>query len=415
MTEILSDEPKQGRGKSARHTLAWAVAAVAAVALLIGVLRWEAGEGSRWGTVAVGDARTGAGIFREKGCAYCHAVNRIGGGIAPDLGAERPSSGPDQLVTAMWNHAPKMWDRIKEERITYPALSQQQMAHLFAFLYTSRYLGEPGDRERGRRVFEQKGCANCHTLGDSGGKRGPNLSGRSAVDSLVGWTQAMWNHAPAMEKAMQQAGVTWPKFEEGEMADLLAYVRGSGEVKSGSDILPADPERGRQLFEEKSCGVCHSLKGSVGRIGPELQSRRLPPTIVQFAGAMWNHSPQMFRMMHERGIKRPAFEGREMADLVAFLYSLHYSEPGGSPRVGEMLFEARGCSQCHGPAGRGSPQGPGLRGRGKAFNSIGLAAALWAHGPSMYKRARTLGLPWPLLAETDVGDLITYLNTTPGD
>ncbi len=35
--------------------------------------------------------------------------------------------------------------------------------------------------------------------------------------------------------------------------------------------------------------------------------------------------------------------------------------------------------------------------------------------PSMYKRARNLGLPWPLLAETDVGDLITYLNTTPGD
>lgn len=418
MPELLAVESEGRPPRSGRHTLAWALAAVAGVALLIGVLRWESSEiGNRWGgTVSVGDARTGAKIFREKGCAYCHAVNRIGGGIAPDLGSERPSAGPDQLVTAMWNHAPRMWDRIKEERVTYPALTQQQMAHLFAYLYTSRYVGENGDRERGRRVFSAKGCESCHTIGDVGGSKGPNLSGHAAVDSLVGWTQAMWNHAPAMEKAMKQAGVAWPKFEEGEMGDLLAFVRGNREIAGGSDILPADPDRGRQLFTEKSCVVCHSLKGGAGRIGPDLQSRQhLPPTIVQFAGALWNHSPQMWRVMNERGIPRPAFQGREMADLVAFLYSLHYAEPGGSAQVGEMLFESRGCSQCHGASGRGSTQGPGLRGRGKAFNSIGLAAALWAHGPSMYKRARSLGLPWPLLAETDVGDLITFLNTAPTD
>jgi mono/diheme cytochrome c family protein len=417
MTELLDQEPKPRHTSPARSILAWSLAAVAAVALLVGVLRWESSEASGgWGTVAVGDAKTGARIFREKGCAYCHAVNRIGGGIAPDLGTERPSTGPDQLVTAMWNHAPKMWDRIREERVAYPALTQQQMAHLFAFLYTSRYLGDPGDREHGRRVFEQKNCGSCHTFGDSGGKRGPNLSERPAARSLVGWTQAMWNHAPAMEKAMAQAGVVWPRFEDKEMTDLLAYIRGAGEVANGSDLLPADPERGRQLFAEKSCGVCHSLRGGAGRIGPELGSRQqLPATIVQFAGAMWNHSPQMWRVMQERGVKRPSFEGREMADLVAFLYSLHYSEPGGSAQVGEMLFESRGCSQCHGPSGRGLNQGPPLRGRGKAFNSIGLAAALWAHGPAMYKRARNLGIAWPQLAESDVGDLMAFLNTAPGD
>lgn len=414
MTESL--EPKRRAGRPERHTLVWAVAAVIAVALLLGIMRWESSEGSRWGIVPVGEATTGARLFREKGCAYCHAVNRIGGGIAPDLGTERPSSGPDQLVTAMWNHAPKMWDRIKVERITYPAVTPQQMAHLFAFLYTSRYIGEPGDHDRGARVFREKGCSSCHRVGDSGGQRGPNLSGRPIVGSLVGWTQAMWNHAPAMEKAMQEAGVGWPKFEEGEMSDLLAYLRQKGEAPAAADLLPADPERGRRLFTDKSCAVCHSLKARGGSVGPELQSRRkLPPTIVQFAGAMWNHSPQMWRVMKERGVPRPGFEGREMADLVAFLYSLYYSEPGGSAQIGEMLFEARGCGECHGVNARGSTRGPVLRGRGKAFNSIGLAAALWAHGPSMYKRAQSLGLPWPLLGESDVGDLISFLNTTPGE
>jgi hypothetical protein len=33
----------------------------------------------------------------------------------------------------------------------------------------------------------------------------------------------------------------------------------------------------------------------------------------------------------------------------------------------------------------------------------------------MYRRTRDLGLPWPLLAENDVGDLIAFLNTSPED
>jgi hypothetical protein len=30
----------------------------------------------------------------------------------------------------------------------------------------------------------------------------------------------------------------------------------------------------------------------------------------------------------------------------------------------------------------------------------------------MYRRTRDLGLPWPLLGENDVGDLIAFLNTS---
>jgi hypothetical protein len=41
-----------------------------------------------------------------------------------------------------------------------------------------------------------------------------------------------------------------------------------------------------------------------------------------------------------------------------------------------------------------------------------MAAALWRHGPAMFRRTRDLGLPWPVLAENDVGDLITFLNTS---
>ena len=414
MPEEPENEPQRMQGRSRWTLIAWAVVAVAAFGLLAGVLRWESRSG-RWAATPVGDPSIGARLFREKGCMHCHPVNGRGGVLAPDLASERPSSGPDQLVTAMWNHAPRMWERFREQRLTYPALSPAEMAHLFAFLYTARYVGEVGDAERGRRVFEAKTCTACHTLRGAGGNVGPDLTHRAAVDSLVAWTQAMWNHAPAMETAMRQAGVTWPHFEEGEMGDLLAYVRAGRDVSGGGgDLLPADPDRGKKVFIDKSCGTCHALQGEAGRIGPELESKqRLPATVVQLAGAMWNHSPQMWRTMQSRGIKRPVFQSREMADLVAYLYSLHYSEPGGSPRVGEILFAARGCSSCHGSSGVGTSEGPALRGRGKSFSSIALAAALWRHGPAMYKHAEQLGVPWPTLAESDVGDLISFLNTTP--
>jgi hypothetical protein len=47
------------------------------------------------------------------------------------------------------------------------------------------------------------------------------------------------------------------------------------------------------------------------------------------------------------------------------------------------------------------------------FTSINLATALWHHGPEMYRRTQQLGLSWPTLAASDLGDLIAFLNSSP--
>ena len=100
-----------------------------------------------------------------------------------------------------------------------------------------------------------------------------------------------------------------------------------------------------------------------------------------------------------------------MADLIGFLHTLRYFEPGGSPPVGEMLFAIRGCGECHGARGEGTSLGPGIRGRGVVFSSVSLATSLWRHGPAMYQRAREHRHPWPMLKESDVGDLVVFLNS----
>lgn len=402
---------------SQRQLLIWVVAAVAACTLLVVVLIWQdKATRARWTVFLMGTPHTGARLFEKKGCVHCHSVNGWGGRLAPDLGFERPPrSGLNQLITAMWNCAPRMWERIHEERIPYPAIGQQDMTHLFAFLYTARYVDEPGDSARGRVLFQTKSCLRCHALHGEGGSRGPDLAVVAGVDTPIVWTQAMWNHAPAMEAGMKEMGFAWPRFEGSEMNDLLAYIRDStGGARRESQLLPADPERGAKLFREKSCIHCHAVKSQGGHVGPELGPRRdLPRTLVQFAGLMWNHSPEMWQTMQDRGVPRPSFEGQQMADLIAFLYSLRYFEPEGSPQVGERLFTKRGCNECHGARGEGTHKGPAVRKRGRVSTSIDLATGLWVHGPKMYQATKELGVPWPALVESDVGDLVAFLNSPP--
>ena len=103
-----------------------------------------------------------------------------------------------------------------------------------------------------------------------------------------------------------------------------------------------------------------------------------------------------------------------MADLLAFLSSLQYFEPGGSPTTGESLFAERGCSRCHGSSAEGTWQGPALRQGEETFTSVTLAEALWQNGPKMYQRAQQIGVRWPTLLESDVGNLLAFLNTPAG-
>jgi cytochrome c2 len=350
---------------------------------------------------------------------HCHAISGSGGHLASDLGVVPTSGHPNlgQLVTTMWNHAPDMWRRMQKEDLRVAPMTEGQVSDLFAFLYLVRYMDEPGDAAQGGRLFESKGCILCHAVRGQGGKIGPDLAAISGVDTPIEWAQALWNHAPAMEKNIGKVGVAWPRFEKNEMNDLLAYVREVvGGPRSESKLLPADPGHGRELFNSKSCVACHAVQGRGGHTGPDLAAgRQSPLSMVQFAGVMWNHSPQMYQAMNIRGIERPRFAGQEMADLMAFFNSLRYFEADGSVQAGRGLFTSRGCSRCHGANAQGTSLGPALGGSQRHVNSVVLATALWRHGPEMYRRTQSLGIPWPKLEENDLGDLFAFLNAKPED
>src|SRR6266542_2141074 len=137
------------RGRRPLRARLWIriILAIAAVGLLFAVLLWERRQSqNRWSSLVAGSPRTGAELFQTKGCASCHSPGAGQARQAPDLAAdESGKSRPDQLVTVMWNHAPQMWERMQAQKIVPPAFSEREMADLLAYVYTLRYVGEPGN------------------------------------------------------------------------------------------------------------------------------------------------------------------------------------------------------------------------------------------------------------------------------
>lgn len=394
----------------------WLVAAVIAVALFFFVTRWRerALEREKEASFLTGDPSKGARLFDGKGCASCHPLDAPPRHGAPDLrAAPEQHASFNELVSAMWNHAPSMWLRMDQAGVKYPNLSEQDVADLFAFLYLIRYVNEPGSAGRGQQIFAAKGCVQCHAIQGQGGREGPDLAQVQNADAPIVWAQMMWNHALSMQEHMQRQVISWPRLEGTEMSDLLAYLRNvNTSPRQLRELFPADVGRGRQLFRDKGCVQCHAMGGEGPSVAPDLaRLPSMPRSISQMAAVMWNHWPEMSGWMKQRKMPPPVFEGKEMADVIAYLYSLRYFDEPGHAQDGRQVYLEKRCDQCHGSDGRGAPDGPNLVDKKGSFSVISLAAAMWRHGPRMHEVMNKKGVTWPKFHGREMDDLIAYLNT----
>ena len=397
-----------------KQLLFWIPAALIAVALVIAVhMQLRRPPTTRRALYIVGNPVNGAALFYgDKQCGICHSVNGSGGRVAPELSGKRPATpAMGWLSTVLWNHGPGMWRHIRQRNKPYPELNSQEMADILAFLYQASSIDRPGDPSAGQKVFNEKGCSSCHSVGGTGGKAAPELSAIAADGDPNSWTAAMLNHAGPMVAPITAALGQWPQFSGSEMNDLIAFASPSvSRTANSPHETPGDAQRGWSVFQSR-CIQCHSVRQQGGTLGPELGPERdLPLTTAQFGSVMWNHAPAMLRQGHESGIPPTQLQGSEVADLLAFLASLRYFEPLGSPLVGERVFAERGCAACHGPMAEGTKIGPGLKAGAEAYTTVSFTASLWRHGPKMIDRSREYGMPWPTLKATDIGDLVSFLN-----
>ncbi len=398
--------------KGSKHVVFWLVlVAVVTLAALSYVQSIRRSNGARRSLYVVGEAQRGAKLFYgNKQCSICHSVNGSGGRLAPELSGRPPETPAMGWLTAkLWNHGPGMWRQLRRQNTPLPELNEQEMADMLAFLFQASMADPPGDARNGRAVFNDKGCIRCHSVGDTGGKAAPELSNIAAGKSPDAWITAMLNHAGQMVGPITKTLGQWPQFKGHEMNDLISYV-GLGKDSKKQKETAASPDKGWALFKG-NCIQCHSVRGQGGDFGPRLgPERELPLSTARFASLMWNHAPDMLQKAQKDQIAPPVLQGTDMADLLAFLASVRYSEPIGSPQIGERVFAQRGCANCHGAKAEGTDAGPPLRANKEVFTAVSFTTALWHHGPKMIDRAEQLGMQWPELEPTDIGDLVSFLN-----
>jgi mono/diheme cytochrome c family protein len=358
------------------------------------------------------DPLAGSRVFGEKGCVRCHAVNGVGGQVGPDLGRlPRPHSFYD-LAAAMWNHLPRMAERMRQLGIARPLLDTPQTGDLIAFLFTVNYFDPPGRAPEGRRLFTEKRCIVCHQVAGTGGVVGPSLDFLGQYGSPIFVAATMWNHGPAMAEAMRARGIPRPRFEGSELTDLIAYLRSVSPERADEPLylLPGRADEGRQLFVEKRCIQCHSVGGQGGRVAPDLGQVGREWSLMQLAAAMWNKAPAMTDMMKTRGIPIPQLRAADVADLVAYLYSVRYLAGPGDARRGREILTTKGCIGCHSVQGQGGKTASDLATAKGLDSPSAVVAGLWNHSVGA-ERPTGRGPAWPELRPGEVADIAAFLGT----
>jgi mono/diheme cytochrome c family protein len=283
----------------------------------------------------------GRAVFEEQGCIGCHKLGGVGGNIGPELdkvGAKRSPEWlarhfrtPGELVPGSGMPPVKRSDA-DIEALTLFMLGQtgEPLTDYYVSMRTI-----PGF-ELGQRLFEQRGCIGCHSVGGHGGKVGP------ALDGIAKRRSNDWIAQHFRDPAAVTPGSVMPKFNftEPEIRALTSFLVSLTENRAGLARLSeeASPvERGRAVYLKFGCGGCHGPNGQGGVPNPNAKPNQLVPALtgakdatdVYLEAYITEGQPTIARL-DEKGPKPPLYmpawgdkisEG-ELVDLIKYLQSL---------------------------------------------------------------------------------------------
>lgn len=176
--------------------------------------------------VQPGNPRVGASLFKSKGCSGCHGEGNGKGG--PVLRAQKFKVSLSTIAGRMWDHGPGMWSMWREKNLAPISFTVQEMADVTAYLYFLQFESPKGEPARGAVLFNIYGCGSCHHAEEQRRSLGPDLRTKGPWANDVDLAREMWNHAANMYSMLLGSAREWPKLNEKEVADLLAYIRSIG-------------------------------------------------------------------------------------------------------------------------------------------------------------------------------------------
>jgi len=87
-------------------------------------------------------------------------------------------------------------------------------------------------------------------------------------------------------------------------------------------VMPIpDGVRGKQIFVNRGCVICHAVNGVGGKLAPALDAKAGERTIkpFEFMARMWRGASEMIRLQSMELGYRIDFQGDELAHLFGFL------------------------------------------------------------------------------------------------
>ncbi len=264
----------------------------------------------------------------------------------------------------------------------------------------------PSNPLKGRIVFEQKGCINCHAINGYGGKIAPDFGTHNFFGNDYDLIAAMWNHSPNMLRKMRKNSIDKEVLSSTDFRNLRYFLQFLRYLGSGGEV-----SKGQNLFVNMKCIECHSV-GEENSKKIRLDSIGVYASPLYLAQVMWNHAVKMQSEQRLSGVKIPVFKDNEFADLSAYIgevstYGKHekvYMSPG-DPLKGEKLFFIKKCYSCHVQ----KRIGPDLKKYNFNKSVAEIAGMMWNHAANMQTAMRAYKVTWPLFKGDEMANLISYL------
>lgn len=294
------------------------------------------------------EVQLGKRLFLEKGCASCHAIEGLNPqkDFGPDLSALGAKNASElefggakishNLVSYIQaklqdpvsvNPAARMpqynWNQDDLDAVTTALLSLKGAPASSALQNLVVPRKEPEFHPAGSfaAVYERYKCYACHKFNGFGGDLAPDLSyegSRANRQWLVDFLKNPQTLRPTLILRMPQFNMS--AKDATTLADYITLVLQHPDANPASvnatEFTPAMVSLGKQLYEVKyQCQSCHTIGGSGGYVGPNLNNAGgwLTPAWI---GA-WLRNPQA--LVHDTIEPRRNFTDDEIKALTAYL------------------------------------------------------------------------------------------------
>ncbi len=366
--------------------------------------------------------------FRQMMCTTCHSLaagrasgsKKIGGEIAPELSKVGSKVNEEWLVA--WLRSPQSYlphstmPRYEWSDEVLYKVSQYVINKLAdpALLANVPQLGAATEEEvkTGKRLFREKGCANCHALTGISAQKdfGPDLTAVGAKNAselefsnariehnLVSYIQAKLQDPLSVNPAARMPLYNWNQEDMDEVTTALLSQIGPAPTSALQHLLVPRKEGSFQpvgafarVYQRYKCYACHRFNGNGGTLAPDLSyegSRAQKKWIADFL-----KNPQTIRPTLI--LRMPQFSMPDKdAVIAAEFLSTALQKPGANPEsvdsrqftsamvsTGKQLYEVKyRCQSCHTIGGTGSDVGPNLNNSGNRLKPAWIAA--WLRNP----------------------------------